>query len=333
MGGAGEEFMRLPKITIALAAALLSLSAPALAQPYPQRPITLIVPFAAGGPTDVLARVLAQQMSQTLGQPVIVEDVTGAGGTIGSVRAAKASPDGYTLVMGNLGTHAAALGLYKKLAYDPRTDFTPIMVVATTPMVLVAKKDLAVTTLKDVIALAKQRQLAMGHAGTGSASHLTTLLFESVTKTTVQQVPYRGLSQAMNDLLAGQIEIMFDQVISSSPHIHHGGVKPIVVTATERAKAIPDVPTAVEAGVPDLITITWTALFAPKGTPKPIVDRLNAAINQAMNDPQVAKRFAELGADVPPPGEQRTPEALGKLVASEVDKWVPLIRNAGVSIE
>ena len=315
----------------AAAVALLAGAAPTLAQQYPQRPITVIVPFAAGGPTDVLARVLGQHMSQTLGQSVVVEDVTGAGGTLGSAKAAKAAPDGYTLVMGNIGTHAASMGLYKHLSYDPRTDFEPIMLVATTPMVLVTKKDLPVTTLSDVIALAKQRKITQGNAGTGSASHLTTLLFASLTHVDLQLVPYRGLSQAMNDLLAGQIETMFDQVISSSPHILNGGVKPIVVTSPTRAKAIPNVPTTIEAGVPDLQTLTWTALFAPKGTPKPIIDRLNAALDQAMKDPAIAKRLAELGADVPPPGDERSPQALGKLVAAEVAKWVPLIRAAGVA--
>jgi tripartite-type tricarboxylate transporter receptor subunit TctC len=291
----------------------------------------MIVPFAAGGPTDVLARVLGQHMSQTLGQSIVVEDVTGAGGTLGAAKAAKAAADGYTLVMGNLGTHAASMGLYKNLSYDPRTDFEPIIVAATTPMVLVTKKDLPVTTLNDVIALAKQRKITQGNAGTGSASHLTTLLFASLTHVDVQLVPYRGLSQAMNDLLAGQIETMFDQVISSSPHILSGGVKPIAVTGPIRAKSVPNVPTTIEAGLPELQTLTWTALFAPKGTPKPIIDKLNAAVDQAMNDPAIAKRLAELGADVPPPGEERSPQALGKLVVAEVAKWVPLIRAAGVA--
>ena len=322
--------MRALTFAAAATAALLA-AGPARAQQYPQRPITMIVPFAAGGPTDVLARVLGQHMSQTLGQSIVVEDVTGAGGTLGAAKAAKAAPDGYTLVMGNLGTHAASVGLYKNLSYDPRTDFEPVMVVATTPMVLVTRKDLGATTLKDVIALSKQRKITQGNAGTGSASHLTTLLYVSLTHADVQLVPYRGLSQAMNDLLAGQIDTMFDQVISSSPHINNGGVKPIAVTGPTRAKAIPNVPTTIEAGVPELQTLTWTALFAPKGTPKPIIDRLNAAVDQAMHDPAVAKRLDDLGADVPPPGEERSPQALGKLVAAEVAKWVPLIRAAGVA--
>jgi tripartite-type tricarboxylate transporter receptor subunit TctC len=281
----------------------------------------------------VLARVLGQHMSQTLGQSIVVEDVTGAGGTLGAARAAKAAPDGYTLVMGNLGTHAASVGLYPKLSYDPRGDFEPVMLVATTPMVLVVKKDLPVGTLGDVIALAKQRKITQGNAGTGSASHLTTLLFTSLAHVDVQLVPYRGLSQAMNDLLAGQIETMFDQVISSTPHILNGGVKPIAVTSPIRAKAIPNVPTTIEAGLPELQTLTWTALFAPKGTPKPIIDRLNAAVDQAMKDPAIAKRLDELGADVPPPGEERSPQALARLVAAEVAKWTPLIRAAGVAAE
>ena len=323
--------MRPTLFAVAVIAALSASAAPGHAQTYPQRPITVVVPFAAGGPTDVLARVLGDHMSRTLGQPVIVEDVTGAGGTVGATRVAKAAPDGYTLVLGNSGTHAASVGLYPNLAYDPSASFEPVMLVATTPMVLVTKKDLPVATLADVVALAKQRKITMGSAGTGSAAHLTMLLFQSLTKTQVQHVPYRGLSQAENDLLAGQIETLFDQVISASPQILGGGVKPIVVTAPERAKAIPNVPTAAEAGMPDLITITWTALFAPKGTPQPIVAKLNAALDQAMNDPVLAKRLDELGADLPKAGEERTPEYLGKLVASEVAKWTPLLRAAGVA--
>jgi tripartite-type tricarboxylate transporter receptor subunit TctC len=323
--------MRIVTFATALAAALLAASAPAPAQQYPQRPITMIVPFAAGGPTDVLARVLGQHMSQTLGQSVIVEDVTGAGGTLGSAKAAKAAPDGYTLVMGNIGTHAASMGLYKHLPYDPRTDFEPIMLIATTPMVLVVRKDLAVKTLNDVIALSRQRKITQGNAGTGSASHLTTLLYMSLTHADLQLVPYRGLSQAMNDLLAGQIDTMFDQVISSTPHILNGGVKPIAVTSPTRAKAIPNVPTTIEAGLPELQTLTWTALFAPKGTPKPIIDKLNAAVDHAMKDPAVAKRLDELGADLPAPGDERSPQALARLVSAEVAKWVPLIRAAGIA--
>jgi tripartite-type tricarboxylate transporter receptor subunit TctC len=290
----------------------------------------MVVPFSAGGPTDVLARVLGQRMSQSLGQQIIVENVTGAGGTLGAARVARAAPDGYTMVMGNLGTHAASVGLYTNLAYDPRTSFEPVMLASTTPMVLLVKKDLPVKTLQDVIALARTRPLTCGNAGVGSISHLTMLLFDKRAQIKVQHVPYRGLSQGMNDLLGGQIDLMFDQVISASPHIAGGDVRPIAVTGATRAAAIPDVPTTAEAGLPELDTTAWSALFVPKGTPAAIVSRLNAAMNEAMNDKDVVTRLAQLGSDVPSP-EARTPEALGKLVRSEIDKWVPLIKSAEIA--
>jgi tripartite-type tricarboxylate transporter receptor subunit TctC len=256
--------------------------------------------------------------------------VTGAGGTLGAARVAKAAPDGYTMVMGNLGTHAASVGLYKNLSYDPRTSFEPVMLASTTPMVLLAKKDLPAKTLQDVIALARTRQLTCGNAGVGSISHLTMLLFDQRAHIKVQHVPYRGLSQAMNDLLGGQIELMFDQVISASPHIAGGEVRPIAVTGPTRAAAVPDVPTTAEAGLPDLETIAWSALFFPKGTPTAIVSRINAAMGEAMDDKAVVAQLAKLGSDVPPP-DARTPEALGKLVRSEIDKWVPLIASAEIN--
>jgi tripartite-type tricarboxylate transporter receptor subunit TctC len=313
------------------AAVLIGIGAGARAQqPYPTRPITVVVPFAAGGPTDVLTRILGQHMSQTLGQQIVIETVTGGGGSIGSTRVAKAASDGYTIVLGNLGTHAAAVGLYKNLAYDPRVDFEPVMLVATTPMALSVKKNLQVDTLKELIAyaLANPGRLTFGSAGTGSASHLTYLLFTHLTKAQIQHVPYRGSSQATNDLLSGQIDMTFEQVVSAAPHILAGTVKPIVVTAPTRAAAVPNVPSSAEAGWPELQTSVWTAAFVPKSTPQPIVDRLNAAFGKAMSDPAIMKRMAELGADLPAP-DQRTPHALQQLVRAEVDKWVPLIQAAG----
>src|SRR6266566_441423 len=315
---------RFAAVVLALAASAI---VAAFAQTYPARSITMVVPFSAGGPTDVLGRILGQRVSQSLGQQIIVENVTGAGGTLGAARSAKATPDGYTMVMGNLGTHAASVGLYKNLSYDPRISFEPVMLASTTPMVLLAKKDLPVKTLQDVIALARTRQLTCGNAGVSSISHLTILLFDKLAKIKVQHVPYRGLSQAMNDLLGGQIDLMFDQVISASPHIAGVEVRPTAVTGPTRAAAIPDVPTTAEAGLPELETIAWSALFFPKGTPPAIVTRINAAMGEAMDDKDVVARLAKLGSDVPPP-EARTPEALGKLVRSEIDKWVPLIASA-----
>lgn len=315
---------------LAVAALVGMITGASAEQAYPVRPITIIVPFAAGGPTDVLARILGQHMSQTLGQQIVIENVTGAGGSIGTARVAKAAPDGYTMVMGNLGTHAAAVGLYKNLPYDPRVDFEPVMLVASTPMALVVRKNLQVDTLGDFIAYvrANRGKVTFGSAGTGSTSHLTYLLFTHLTKTEIQHVPYRGLSQAVNDLLSGQIDMMFDQVVSASPHILSGGVKPIVVTAPARAAAISKVPSSTEAGMPELETIAWTALFLPKGTPKPIVELVNAAVDKAMRDETVAKRLTDLGADLPTP-ERRTPQALANLVRNEIDKWVPLIQSSG----
>jgi tripartite-type tricarboxylate transporter receptor subunit TctC len=320
--------------TLIIAASVLGGSAADVKaqQSYPTRPITMIVPFTAGGPTDVLARILGQHMSQSLGQQIVVENVTGGGGTIGSTRVAKAAADGYTMVMGNLGTHAASIGIYKNLPYDPRVDFEPVMLVGSTPMVLITRKGFPAETLKDFIAYATANpsKVSFGSAGTGSISHLTYLLFVSLTKTEIQHVPYRGLSQAVNDLLAGQIDMMFDQVVTATPHIVSGGVKPIAVTAPARAPSIPNVPSSTEAGLPALHTIAWTALFFPKGTPKPIIERMNAAVAQAMRDEGIVKRMAELGSDLPAP-DQRTPEALANLVRAEIDRWVPLVRGAGVA--
>ena len=302
----------------------------ATAQPYPSRPVTMVVPFAAGGPTDVLARILAQSMSQTLGQQIVIENVTGAGGSIAAARVAKAPPDGYTMILGNLGTHAASVALYKNLSYDPRVDFEPVMLVATTPMVLLVRKSLPVDTLKNLIAYAKEhpRKVSFGSAGTGSVSHLTYLLFTHLTETEIQHVPYRGSSQVSNDLLAGQIDMTFEQAISASQYNASGAVNPLAVTAPTRAAAIPDVPSTTEAGLPDLQTIAWTALFVSKATPQPIIERINAAVDKAMREETSAKRMADLGADLPPP-DQRTPQTLGTLVRSEINKWGPLIKAAG----
>jgi tripartite-type tricarboxylate transporter receptor subunit TctC len=298
---------------------------------YPTRPITFVVPFAAGGPTDILARLIGQTIAPMLGQQVVVEDVTGAGGTIGATRVARADPDGYTFVMGNLGTHAASLGTYQNLAYDPRTDFEPVILVASTPMVLVTRKTLAVHNLDETIAYAKANKgkTTMGSAGVGSISHLTLLLFNHLTGAEVVHVPYRGLSEATNDLLGGQIDLLFDQVVTATPHIANAGENPIVVTIPQRAPSIPNVPSATEAGQPKLQTVAWSALFAPKRTPASVIARINGAVQKAMEDPAIGKRLGEIGADIPPPA-QRSPEALRGLVNSEIDKWVPLIKAAGV---
>jgi tripartite-type tricarboxylate transporter receptor subunit TctC len=320
-------------VAVALVVTCLTWNARA-AEQYPTRSMTMVIPFAAGGPTDILGRILAQSMSQTLGQQVVVEDTTGAGGTIGSTKVARAAPDGYMMVMGNLGTHAASLGIYKDLPYDPRTSFEPVILVASTPMVLVTRKTLPFHSLKEVIAYAKANpgKATMGSAGIGSISYLTLLLFNHLTGANLTHVPYRGLSEATNDLLGGQIDTLFDQVVTATPHITDGTENPIVVTIPSRSPSLPNVPSSTEAGYPDLQTIAWTALFVPKGTPKSIIERLNAAVQNAMQDPAIAKRLVELGADVPPV-DQRAPEALRRLVNAEVDKWVPLIKAAGTAAQ
>ncbi len=321
--------------SVAVALMLAVIAAAARADDrYPARAITMVVPFAAGGPTDILGRVIAQAIGPMLGQQVIVEDVTGAGGTIGATKVARATPDGYSMVMGNLGTHAASLGIYKNLAYDPRTDFEPVILVASTPMVLVTRKTLPAHTLDEVIAWAKANKgkATMGSAGVGSISHLTLLLFNHLTGADLTHVPYRGLSEATNDLLGGQIDTLFDQVVTATPHILSASENAIVVTVPARAPSIPNVPSANEAGLPQLQTVAWTALFVPKTTLQAVIERINAAVQKVMEDPAIAKRLAEIGADIPPP-EQRSPQALRQLVNAEIDKWVPLIKAAGVTAQ
>lgn len=312
-----------------LAIAALGLSAPADADDYPSRPITLVAPFAAGGPTDVLARVLGDHMSRTLGQPIIVENQTGGGGSVGSARVARSDPDGYTLVMGNLGSHAAAVAIYDNLPYDPLKDFEPVMLVGTTPMIVVVGKDVPARTLSELIAHAKAHrgEIGYGTAGVGSIGHLTGILFNSLTGAGLNHVPYRGLSQAVKDVIGGQIEMMFDQVVSGAPHVQSGAVRALAVAAPKRSPLLPDVPAAPEAGLPGFETLAWSALFLPKGAPKPVVDKLVAALEAAFQDPIIQKKMKELGNDVPPPTE-RTPEALRSFVAAEIAKWAPMIRAA-----
>lgn len=297
---------------------------------YPSRSMTMVVPFAAGGPTDVLARVLGQHMSRTLGQQLVIENPGGGGGSIGSARVARADPDGYTMVMGNLGSHAAAVGIYENLPYDPIKDFEPVMLIGTTPMVVVVTKDLPVANLQELIAYAKAHpgKIGYGTAGKGSIGHLAGISFNQLTGAGLTHIPYRGLSQAMTDVIAGQIEMMFDQVVSGAPHVAAGAVRALAVAAPQRAAALPDVPSAPEAGLPQFNTLAWSALFVPKNTPRSTVDKLVAALEAAFRDEAIQKRMKELGNDVPPP-EQRTPEALRAFVAAEIAKWTPMIKASG----
>jgi tripartite-type tricarboxylate transporter receptor subunit TctC len=299
---------------------------------YPQQQITMVVPFSAGGTTDVIARIMAEHMGRSLGQQIVVENVTGAGGTVGVTRVAKATPDGYTILMGNLGTQAASVGLYPKLAYDPRSDFEPVMNAASTPMLVVAKKDLPVKDFREFIAYLKANGAKMnyGTGGVGATSHLTCLFLDSLLDVKPQHVPFRGSGPALNALLAGQIDYVCDQTVAVVPQIQAKEVKGLVVAVKNRLPVIPDVPTSAEQGLPEFQATGWNAIFAPKATPKPIVQKLNVAARAALHDETVRKRLLDLGAELPNEAGQ-TPEALGELVRTEIEKWVPVIKKAGVT--
>lgn len=323
------------KSLFTIAAALGFIATAAHAQEnYPTRPITLIVPFAAGGPTDVISRIMADSMSRTLGQQVVIENVAGAGGTVGVTRVMKAAPDGYTILMGNLGTQAASVGLYQNLAYDPRTDFQPIMNAAATPMLVVAKKDLPVKDFKEFIAYVKANasKVNYGTGGVGATSHLTCLFLDTLLDVKPQHVPFRGSGPALTALLGGQIDYVCDQTVGVVPSIQAKEVKGLVVAVKDRLPVVPDVPTSAEQGLPEFQATGWNALFAPKGTPKEIVEKLNSAARAALKDEATRKRLLDLGAELPDEAGQ-TPEALAKLVSSEIDKWVPIIKKAGVTAQ
>ena len=304
----------------------------AAAAAYPERAITMVVPFAAGGTTDVVARIMADHMSRTLGQQVVVENVTGAGGTVGATRVMKAAPDGFTILMGNLGTQAASVGLYPNLAYDPRKDFEPVMNSAATPMVVAAKKDLQVKDFREFVALLKKNGASMnyGTGGVGSTSHLTCLFLSSILDVNPQHVPFRGSGPALNGLLSGSVDYVCDQTVGIVPQVQAKEVNGLVVAVPNRVPVIPDVPTAAEQGLPAFQATGWNAIFTPKGAPKEIVDRLNAAARAALKDEGVRKRLLDLGGELPDDAGQ-TPAALAELVRTEVDKWVPIIKKAGVT--
>jgi tripartite-type tricarboxylate transporter receptor subunit TctC len=319
---------------VILATAILALGlAGAHAQSYPSRPITIIVPFAAGGPTDVVGRALAERMRASLGQPVLIENVTGAGGSIGVARAAQAAPDGYTISMGNTGTHVAAGAIYP-LKFDLLTDLEPLALIATNPMVVVTKNGLPAKNLGELIALLKANagQVATGTAGVGSASHLAAMYFESVSGTRLNFVPYRGTGPAMQDLVAGQIDMIVDQTSNSINQIKAGSIKAYVVSDDKRLPGAPDVPTADEAGLPAFHVAVWNAFWLPKGTPKDVAAKLSAAVMDALADATVRKRLSDLGLEVPTPAQQ-TPGALGKYHKAEIEKWWPIIKAANIKPE
>ncbi|HEY1361746.1 MAG TPA: tripartite tricarboxylate transporter substrate-binding protein [Xanthobacteraceae bacterium] len=305
---------------------------PAAAQ-YPSKPITVIVPFAAGGPTDVVARLVGAHMSRTLGQTIVVENVGGAGGTIGMTRAAQASPDGYTIAIGNTGTQSAAPALYHNLKYDPVTSFAQIGVVNFTPQAIVARKSMAAATLRDFVDYLKanSEKLTYGHAGVGSVSHVSGLLFNAKFGLKPTLVPYRGTGPALQELVAGHLDYMIDQSLNVIPQIRAGTIKVYAIAAPARLASLPEVPTSAEAGV-DFVFQAWNAMVAPKGTPQPIVEKLADALSKALDSPSIQSRYEELGSSAPAAAE-RGPAGLQKLVESEVARITPVIKAAGVTAD
>ena len=320
------------RLTMKYAAACLALfgSAMAHAQTYPTKTITMIVPFAAGGPTDTVARLVAQSMGTKLKQQIIVENVGGAGGTIGAARVAKATPDGYTIFVHHIG-HATAPSLYRKLTYNAIDSFEPVGLITDVPMTIVARGNFPAKDIKEFLSYVKANKdkVTYANAGVGSASHLCGMLFMTAIGTDLTTVPYKGTGPAMNDLLGGQVDFMCDQTTNTTSQIRSGKIKAYAVTTKNRLASMPNLPTLNESGLPGFEVAVWHGLYAPKGTPKPVIDTLASALQVALKDPNVKKRFADLGTE--PVAENRaTPAALRAHVQSEVARWAPIIQKAGV---
>ena len=312
------------------AVALLPLGASAQAA-FPSKALTLVVPFSAGGTTDILARVVGQYMSKDLGQPVIIDNRAGAGGNIGAQLVARAAPDGYTLLMGTVGTHAINQSLYKKMAFDPIKDFAPISRVALVPNLLVANPSQPFKTVKEMIAYAKANpgKLTFASSGSGSSIHLSGEMFQQMAGVEMQHIPYKGSAPALTDLLGGQTAIMFDNMPSAIGHVRAGKLRAIAVTTPNRSPALPNVPTIAESGVPGYSATSWFGILAPAGTPAPVIARLNASILKALADPDVKKKLAEQGAE--PHGEK--PEQFAEFIRSETEKWGKTVKVSGATAD
>jgi tripartite-type tricarboxylate transporter receptor subunit TctC len=316
------------------AAGLASLPQGARAQAYPTKPISVIVPFAAGGPTDALARILGQRMGEVLGQQIIIDNVAGAGGTIGVAKAARAAPDGYTLLFAHMGTLAVNIALYKSLPYDSQKDLEPIGLGGTNPMVLVAKKGLPAKDFAEFAAWVKanQKKAQYGMAGIGAASHLGGLMLNSMMKVDVLEIPYKGTGPALNDLVSGQFDYMVDQAVNVLPQIKAGNIKALGVTTLKRLPQLPDVPTIDEAGLKGYEVTIWNGFFAPKGTSKDVIAKLNQALLTTLADDKIRVRLTELAVDLPSAAEA-SPDALRTTLKASIDKWVPAVQAAGVKPE
>ncbi len=322
------------RITYGLALAfVLALTGFASAQNFPNRTLTMVIPFAAGGPTDVLGRVIAQRMGEILGQSVIVENVGGAGGMNGGKKVADARPDGYTMLLGTVGTQAQGQTLYKKPLYNAVTDFTPVALIADVPIVLIVRQDLPVNNLKEVVAYAKANggKMQFGSAGAGSATHLGCVVLNTAMGTDIVHVPYKGTGPAMQDLIGGRIDFLCEIISTAKPQIDGGRVKALAIMTKDRSPVEPNLPTAIEQGL-DVQAYTWNALYLPKGAPADVVKKLNEAAIGAMTTPAVHDRLQTLGAMIVAP-DRRSPEYLGKFTADEIKKWEAPIKASGVSVE
>jgi tripartite-type tricarboxylate transporter receptor subunit TctC len=320
------------KLIIAAAAALAFVTS-AGAEDYPSRPITMIVPFAAGGPTDTLARIMAERLRLSLGQTVVVENTTGAAGSIGVGKAARAAPDGYTLSIGHWSTHVINGAIYP-LTYDLLKDFDPVAMLASNPQLIISKNAVPATDLKQLIAWIKENQdkLTVGTAGAGSASHVSGVYFQNSIGAHLQFVPYRGTGPALQDLMAGQIDVMFDQASNSLPQVRGGNIRAYAVTAKTRLSTAPNIPTVDEAGMPGFYIAVWHGLWVPHGTPKEIIAKLTAAVQAALADPTLQQRLRDLGQEIPTLAQQ-TPEGLGAYQKAEIEKWWPIVKAANIKVE
>jgi tripartite-type tricarboxylate transporter receptor subunit TctC len=317
-------------LRLLVGAALALAAAGAAAQQFPSKPVSIVVPFAAGGPTDTVARTIAHAMEKTLGGTVIVENKPGAGGTIGATDVARAQADGHRLLVWHIGM-ATAPALYRKLPFDPLKDFQYVGLINDVPMTLLVRPSLQVSSVKELIAYAKANKdkTTLANAGLGAASHLCGLLFQQAIETDLTTVPYKGTAPAITDLIGGQVDILCDQTTNTTEQIRGGKVKALALTAPKRLDTLKDLPTAAEAGLPGFELSIWHGMYAPKGTPQPVVDKLVASLQAALKDPAVVKRFADLGSIVVSP-DRATPDGLGKHLKAEIDKWSPIIKKAGV---
>ena len=315
-------------------AVMLAWAGAAAAQDYPTRPVTMVVPFAAGGPIDLLGRLIQPALAKALGQPVVIENVTGGGGMVGANRVKQAAPDGYQIVLGSIGTHALSPLLAKQPPYDPATDFTPVILVADLPLVLLARKDLPAQNLQEFIAYTKANHAKMqfGSGGTGTSSHIACVLLDQTIGVDVTHIPYRGGGPALTDMMAGRVDYLCAYISLAVQAAAAGQARALATFGRVRSPAMPSVPTADEQGLKGLDAPTWNAIFAPKGTPPAVVAKLNAAVSQALDDTTVRARLAQLGLDVPPPAE-RTPDYLAKYVASEIVRWAPAVKASGAGLE